>query len=195
MQKLYYKDLTLLTDQDVTSCFLMGKIMPVLHLICVETEHKNGSFKLGIGFPLYNRERKDLGNILRLYADNSSILENAIEDNRLQKFKDYFYTSAAKETPETVQGYTQFRRVQFKENKERLIRRFAKRHKSDIAQAKREYANFSQVKIELPYIVLDSKSSGQRFRLYIEEVNLEKNPGIPEFNSYGLTKTGGLPVF
>lgn len=195
MNKLYYLDIKLLSDQEVTSSFLMEKIMSAFHLIFVETERNNGSFKIGIGFPLYNKTKRELGNILRLYADSSFILENAIKDNRIKKFNDYLITSDIKITPETVHGYSQFRRVQFKENKERLVRRFARRHKTDIDLAEKEYVSFSPQKSELPYIVLDSKSSGHRFKLYIDEVYQEKNTGLPVFNSYGLTKTGSLPIF
>ncbi len=195
MGRLYYEDLYMLANQDIAVNFLMSKVMSSLHLICVENARLSGSFNLGIGFPQYSKEKKSLGAVIRLYSEDSSLLAKTASDNRLRRLEDYIKINEVKEAPESPLGYKQYRRVQFKENKERLMRRYAKRHQTDIQQAKKDYAGFTPVKNNLPYIVLDSLSSGHRFRLYIEEVQLKEDAGDPVFNSYGLTSSGSLPAF
>ncbi len=195
MGRLYYEDLYLLANQDIAANFLMSKVMSSLHLICVENARQSGSFNLGIGFPQYSKEKKSLGAVIRLYSEDSSLLAKTAGDNRLRRLEDYIKINEVKEAPESPLGYKQYRRVQFKENKERLMRRYAKRHQTDIQQAQKDYAGFTPKKNNLPYIVLDSLSSGHRFRLYIEEVQQKEDAGAPVFNSYGLTSSGSLPAF
>ncbi len=195
MGTFYYKDLILLPNQEVSAAFLMGKVISVLHLICVEDEHRTGSVNTGIGFPGYNKEERTLGNLVRLFAANPDILHNSSSDRRLLRLDDYLKQGDIQPVPDTVQGYVQYRRVQFKENKERLVRRYAKRHNMDIKQAMKVYADYKNPANDLPYVTLDSLSSGQRFRLYINEVLQTDNTNPPVFNNYGLTKSGFLPYF
>ena len=195
MRTLYYQDLILLPNQEVSSTFLMGKVISALHLIFVEDEHKTGCVNIGLGFPRFNREKRTLGNIVRLYASSPDILLNSSCNSRLLRLTDYIKKGEIQPIPNIVQGYVQYRRIQFKENKERLVRRYAQRHHVDMKQAEKEYSCYKNPENNLPYVTLDSLSSGQRFRLYIDEVLQVENNNTLVFSSYGLIKSGALPYF
>ena len=190
-----YEDLVLRPDQDISSVFLMEKVMSALHLICVESEQKYGMVNIGLGFPQYNKEKKSLGQIIRLFSHDSSILHNLSSDIRLQRLEDYIQKGEICPIPTTLRGYVQYQRMQFKENKDRLIRRFAKRHHMDIKLAENKYQECKKPVINLPYVTLTSSSSKKRFRLYIKESSLTENSSPLVFSSYGLTKSGVLPYF
>ena len=193
---LYYEDLILLPDQEISVSFLMGKVISALHLICIESEHAIGAVNIGLAFPRYSKEKRSLGNVVRLYAQNPDTLRNSSSDSRIRRLDDYIRKGGITPVPSVVQGYVQYRRMQFKENKARLIRRHAKRHDLDINQAAKQYTDYKIPANDLPYVTLNSLSSQQRFRLYIDEVRLEtKNDNNLVFSSYGLTKSGVLPYF
>lgn len=195
MNKLFYKELTLLPDQEIATNFLMSKVMSALHLVCVEFEHRSGVVKLGIGFPEYSKEKRTLGNKVRLFATTSEVLDRTTGNSRLQHLGEYLRIGALRRTPDSVNGYVQYLRVQFKENKERLIRRYVQRHQMDLEETEKLYSNFKRPEPNLPYVTMNSLSSGQRFKLYISMVIQTSENGVPVFNSYGLIKTGSLPLF
>ena len=193
---LYYEDLILLPNQEISVSFLMGKVISALHLICIESEHATGAVNIGLAFPRYSKEKRSLGDVVRLYAHNPDTLRNSSSDSRILRLDDYMRKGEIAPVPADIHGYVQYRRVQFKENMARLIRRHAKRHDMDINQAKDLYTDYKVPTNNLPYVVLNSLSSQQRFRLYIDEVKLEGgNDSTPVFSSYGLTKSGVLPYF
>lgn len=182
-------------NQEVPVNFLIKKVMTVIHLICVESEHCTGAVNLGLGFPQYNKEEKNLGSVIRLFAYSYDILRNATCDHRMQRLDDYIRKGEILEVPSDIREYVQYKRIQFKTNKERLMRRYAKRHNMDIGQVENLYVGYSSQKENLPYVMMDSLSSGLRFRLYIDEVKQLENSSPLIFNCYGLTVSGSLPYF
>lgn len=195
MKKLYYQDLILLANEEVSTNFLMSKVISALHLILIEGEHTTGSINIGVAFPGYCKEKRTLGNIVRLFALHTDILSNLSSDSRLCRLDDYIQKGEILPVPDTVQEFVQYQRVQLKENKERLVRRYAKRHQIDINQAEKKYAGYINPVNNLPYVILNSLSTGQRFKLYVDEVLQSKNTEPLIFNSYGLAKSGVLPYF
>ena len=195
MKKLYYQDLFLQADQEVSSNFLMSKVISALHLVLVEEEHNTGSINIGIAFPGYSKKKRTLGSIVRLFAHHPDILSNLSSDARLIRLDDYIQKGEIHPVPDTVQEFVQYQRIQFKENKERLVRRYAQRHQMDINQARKRYANYTNPVNNIPYVTLNSLSTGQRFNLYVDEVLPAKKTEFLAFNSYGLTKFGALPYF
>ena len=193
---LYYEDLILLPNQEIPVSFLMGKLLSALHLICIESEHATGSVNIGLAFPRYSREKRSIGNVVRLYAQNPDTLRNSSSDIRIRRLDDYIRKGEIAPVPAAIHGYVQYRRVQFRGNKARLIRRSAKRHGMDINKAKALYADYKAPANDLPSVTLNSLSTQQRFRLYIDEVRQEEGNDNPlVFGSYGLTKSGVLPYF
>jgi CRISPR-associated endonuclease Csy4 len=195
MKKLYYQDLILLANQEVSTNFLMSKVISVLHLVLVEDEHNTGSVNIGIAFPRYSKEKRTLGRIVRLFAYHPDILSNLSSEARLSRLDDYIQKGEILPVPDTVQEFVQYQRVQFKENKERLVRRYAQRHQIDINQARKKYSSYINPVNNIPYVTLNSHSTSQRFNLYVDEVLQDKNTESLGFNSYGLTKFGALPYF
>lgn len=195
MKKLYYQDLILLANQEVSTNFLMSKVISALHLVLVEDEHNTGCINIGIAFPGYSKEKRTLGGIVRLFAHHPEILSNLSSDVRLIRLDDYIQKGEILPVPDTIQEFVQYQRVQFKENKERLVRRYAQRHQMDINQARKKYADYINPVNNIPYVTLNSLSTGQRFNLYVDEVLQASNTESLAFNSYGLTKFGALPYF
>lgn len=194
MEIVCYEDLILKSVQEISVTFLMEKVMSALHMICVESEHTYGFVNFGVGFPQYNMEKKSLGHIIRLFATKDDILQKLSSDTRLVRLDDYVQKGEISPIP-TLDGYVQYRRVQFKENKDRLVRRYAKRHQTNLKLTESRYSEYKRCSSTLPYITMDSLSSRQRFKLYIKELTLRENSSPLVFNSYGLTKSGALPHF
>jgi len=192
--ELYYQDLNLLPTQDVSLNFLMSKVMSVIHLVCVESERAFGVVNIGIGFPKYDKEKRSLGSVVRLFAVNSDILLNSSSDRRLCRFEDYIQKGEVRLVPSTSCRYVQYRRIQIK-NKERIVRRYAKRHHANKEYVQKIYESCRNYSVDLPFVMMDSLSSGHRFSLFIDEVLQDKNFNTLSFNSYGLTKSGTLPYF
>ena len=136
-----------------------------------------------------------MGGIVRLFAHHPEILSNLSSDVRLIRLDDYIQKGEILPVPDTIQEFVQYQRVQFKENKERLVRRYAQRHQMDINQARKKYADYINPVNNIPYVTLNSLSTGQRFNLYVDEVLQASNTESLAFNSYGLTKFGALPYF
>ena len=63
MKKLYYQDLFLQADQEVSSNFLMSKVISALHLVLVEDEHNTVSINIGIAFPVYSKKKTNFGEL------------------------------------------------------------------------------------------------------------------------------------
>ena len=194
-KQLYYQDLVLLANQEVSPSFLMSKVINALHLILVEGEHKTGSINIGVAFPRYNKKKPTLGNIVRLFAYHTDVLSNLCSESRLLRLSDYIQKREILPVPDSVKEFVQYHRVQLKGNKERLMRRYAKRHQIDINQAEKVYASYNIPENDIPYVMINSLSTKQRFNLYVDEVLQAKNTESLVFDSYGLTKLGVLPYF
>ena len=122
-------------------------------------------------------------------------------------------TAAATAVPEKVSGYATYQREQPKTNKERLARRYAKRHNLDYETALNgiinlnapspdqdgyktqfRYCDMPQKNIPTPFIRLKSLSSEQTFCLWIKKTVVAEPAGTT-FSSYGLSATSTVPEF
>ena len=196
MVALFYQDLKLLHDQDVSSNFLMSKVMSVLHLKFCSLAYENGHVDVGIAFPGYDSLSVSLGNIIRLFSWKRDSLESVSMDRDLRKFYDYIKVNDIKETPYNCCNYVKYQRIQFNGNRGHQIRRYAKRHNISEYDASQLYKSYKPAKAELPYVILNSNSNGHRFRLYVKEIQYSNytDENII-FNNYGLTVGGVLPTF
>ena len=103
------------------------------------------------------------------------------------------YTSV-RHVPEKLTGYAIYQREQPKTNKERLARRYAKRHNVDYDTALVRYSEMVHKTIATPFIRLKSLSGDQEFCLWIKK-SMAAEPSGSTFSSYGLSAISTVPDF
>jgi CRISPR-associated endonuclease Csy4 len=87
------------------------------------------------------------------------------------------------------------RRVQAKSNPERLRRRLAKRKNITLEQARELIPENAAQKLNLPFVTLQSASTGKLFRLFIEHMPVQPESQNGDFSFYGLSSTATVPWF
>ena len=186
----HYIEIKLLHNPEIEFEFLWKKVFTQVHLALVESS--KGS--VGISFPKYGDTSFPLGDTLRLFASSQKELEALKIGQWLDRLQDYITVTEIREVPENVKGYAKFIRKQVKTGKERQARRYAKRHDVTYEEALKRYADMEEKTLPLPFIVLQSLSTDQEMKLFVERVMI--NDDISgDFNSYGLSKGGVVPIF
>ena len=217
----HYCELTCLRDAEISTGFLMGRLMHALHLTMVGATRDGQACPFGVTFPDYRpfasrdqakRFRQDdsaasgepndldgertppIGNRVRLFARSEQELD-AIEWSRsLIGLDDYVHRTRPRSTPSTIEHFAAFARHQPNASPERLIRRAMKRHGIDEAEARRRYGEYTMDRCRLPWVDMRSESSRHHFRLFIDRTELPATSGWG-FSTYGLSRTVSLPLF
>ena len=96
--------------------------------------------------------------------------------------------------PEKLTGYAIYQREQPKANKERLARRYAKRHNEDYDTAVLRYREMVHKTIASPFISLKSLSGDREFCLWIKK-SVMAEPSGATFSTYGLSAVSTVPEF
>lgn len=190
-----YVEITLLPSIDISPYFLWEKVYQQLHMAFVEIKNADNKIDVGIAFPDYKQDKKSkLGRKLRLFASTGDRLDSLNLKKRLFKLNDYVHVTSIRAVPEKIEGYACFKRIQLKGNNARLARRMVKRKKITYEQALLHFKSREEKMSNLPFINLKSKSTDNRFRLFIKKTD-SKNQVDGTFNSYGLSKTATVPWF
>lgn len=211
----YYLEITLLPNPDINLFNLWSKTFQQIHLGLVEMQDDQGRVPVGVAFPNYVSGEKYslLGDKLRLFAPDETTLARFDAARWLERLRDYVHCTSIRPVPASINRYATYHRVQAKTNKERLARRYAKRHGVDFATAlhgivdvsaraepdahyKRQfrYNDLPPPAITGPFIRMDSLSGGHSFRLCIKKtVVAEPSPG--GFSTYGLSRQATVPEF
>ena len=195
----FYIEITLISSPDFSPYELWSRIYTQLHLALVGTKAKVAKSEIGVSFPEYhfNSDKKIgfLGTKLRLFANQQELLEKLNLKAKLERLADYVHITSIQPVQQTkVTGYVSFCRKQIKSNAERLARRRVNKV-GDISfeEAIQRYQNGIKT-TDLPYIQLNSLSSAQPFKLFIEKRQGEKSSDF-EFSSYGLSSKSTVPEF
>jgi CRISPR-associated endonuclease Csy4 len=186
----YYIGITLLPDAEIGLGFLWKKVFTQVHLALAE----RGGGSIGVSFPKYGDKVFPMGDALRLFAGNEEALEALKIDEWMTRLRDYVTISGIQKTPDTIQEYVLFSRKQVKTGKERQARRYAKRHQVDYEEALKHYDNMEEKILNLPFVMLQSLSSNQEMKLFVEK-RRSTTEKIGDFNSYGLSKEATVPWF
>lgn len=183
-----YCDLTILPDAEFNQNLLMNALYNKLHraLVALKTN------QIGVSFPQYDQKKSMLGNQLRLHGEINP-LQQLMAASWLQGMKDHLAVGPIAALPSS-HGYQVVKRVQAKSNADRIRRRAIKRHMITQEEAFERIPNSVEKKLNLPFVVMGSGSTQQKFRLFIlqEEVS---NPESGGFSSYGLSKSTTVPRF
>jgi CRISPR-associated endonuclease Csy4 len=192
----FFLEITLLPNPEVGKNFLWSKVFQQIHLGLVEKQDEKGRVPIGISFPEYVTDEKFsvLGGKLRLLAKDEATLSQFNASQWLSRLSDYVHCTSIRPVPEKLTGYAIYQREQPKTNKERLARRYAKRHNVDYDTALMCYSEMAHQTITTPFIRLKSLSGGNEFCLWIKKTVVTE-PSGSKFSSYGLSAVSTVPDF
>ena len=183
----HYLEITLLPNYEINLFSLWSKTFQQIHLGLVEIQDAQKRVPIGLSFPEYKMGKKFsiLGSKLRLFAADEAALTRFDVASRLSRLSDYVHCTGIRPVPSTIKGYAIYQREQPKTGRERLARRYAKRHNLDYETAfngkvelcakhdnatecERMLMSYSEMPhktITTPFIRLKSLSSGNTFCL------------------------------
>ncbi len=212
----HYIEITLIENSDLNLFSLWSKTYQQLHLGLVEMQDAARRVPIGLSFPEYHMGDKFgiLGGKLRLFAQDETTLLKFNASKWLERLSDYVHCTSIRPVPDKLKGYANYRRIQPITSKERLARRYAKRHNMDYGTALNSlvelsvksadgigyekkmlrYAELPNPTITLPFIRLKSLSGGGEFCLWIKK-SVVTEPSGSTYSSYGLSPISTVPDF
>lgn len=184
----HYIEFRILPDPEFPSSIIMNLLYSKLHRALVQT----GSTNIGVSFPGFDNKKNRLGERLRLHGSETHI-QNVMDNLSLSALLDHLRVGEVQEVPQQV-NYVTVKRVQCKSSAERIRRRQIKRHQLSEQDALIRIPDTVQKQLTLPYVTLKSESTGQSFRLFINQERVE-NPETGAFNTYALSDRATVPMF
>lgn len=185
----HHIDITLRPDPEFSPTHLLDALFAKLHRALAQW----GTGEVGVSFPGLSPRGAHLGSTLRLHGDEPA-LHRLQALSWLYGIRDHVQTSAVASVPAHAQ-HRVVRRAQAKSSPERLRRRQMRRHGIDNAQALLRIPDQDGQRLALPYLHLQSASTGQAFRLFIEHGALTHTPCPGRFSAYGLSTQTTVPWF
>ena len=185
----HYLEIRLLPDPEFSPSLLMNALFAKFHRRLVDI----GSNDIGVSFPEVSSKPTGLGGRLRLHGSEPN-LEQLMADNWLTGMADHIRIAGPVPVPVEV-GYRVVRRVQAKSSPERLRRRLMKRQDIDEEAACRMIPDHLVQHLELPFLRLKSRSTGQSFRVFVDHLPVVTEPTSGPFSNYGLSPIATVPWF
>lgn len=187
----HYLDIRLRPDPDFQPAMLMGALYSKLHRALYDLSADD----IGVSFPDHKTgvRARTPGDRLRLHADQSR-LEQLMAIPWLTGMRDHVTLDPVQAVPVEVQ-YRIVRRRQFNTGGLSRAKRYAQRHSIEVEEAQRLMEAPAARQIALPFVQVSSRSSGQRFALFIEHGQPQSQPIAGRFNYYGLSGEATVPWF
>lgn len=186
----YYCDIRFIASLEFPVPVLLSSLYSMLHQALVKQERHD----IGVSFPNLGNSRFGLGDVLRLHGSQIS-LSQFMESNWISKgMQDYLILGKVDRVPETTTEKWAVRRVQTKSSPSRERARLMRRKGISEEQARLLIPDTSAKRLALPFVVLSSSSTGQKFHLFVSQ-KPSQEPLRALFNSYGLSNTGTVPRF
>lgn len=185
----YYVDIRLRPDPEFPAYQLMDALFAKLHRALVEQQRVD----IGISFPEVQSRPAKLGEILRLHGD-APALHALAEGPWMGGMRQMVDLAEVAATPADV-AYRRIMRVQAKSSPERLRRRRMRRKQISAEEACVQIPDSVAERVNLPFVEIASRSTGQRFRLFFRHGPIQPEPVSGSFNSYGLSQTATIPWF
>jgi len=183
-------------DAEFRENVLLNKTFTKLH----KALHDAKQTTIGVSFPNY---KVKLGDTIRLHGDKPS-LEALQQSNWLGGLSGYCEVSEILPIPDNIEGYRCVSRKQttmtLAKMKKRIEYQRAKgvlKTPEDVKAYKRQYKEemYGSHSLDNPYLELQSTSSGQLYRVFIEMDEIQSNSVIGDFNNFGLSKVATIPWF
>ncbi len=185
----HYVEIRLRPDPEFPEHQLMDALFSKLHRVLAEQQRTD----VGISFPGWQPRPQKLGDVLRLHA-NRIALASLISTAWLGGMQQMVQLSDITAAPAEVR-HRRLLRVQAKSSPERLRRRLMRRQQLSPEEAKAQIPDSAAERLSLPFVEIASRSTGQRFRLFLKP-GPELAQSVPgSFNAYGLSQTATVPWF
>lgn len=184
-----YIELQLLPDPEFATNVLMNALFAKLHRGLVSS----GEGRIGISFPDVEQKGVGLGARLRLHG-TAADLERLMSANWQQGMRDHLSCSTVSSVP-AVSDYRIVRRVQAKSSPERERRRLIARKGISADVAIQAIPDSTAKMLRLPFLLLNSQSTHQQFRLFVEHLPVQKEAVRGTFSDYGLSSSTTVPWF
>ncbi|NDY93316.1 type I-F CRISPR-associated endoribonuclease Cas6/Csy4 [Ideonella sp. TBM-1] len=193
----HYLELTLHQDPDFTEAQLMSALINKLHRALFDQLAIHGAASsVGLSFPAYRPRPGGLGRSVRLHG-SAQTLGLLMATTWLTGLRDHLQQPNPDilPVPGSVVAHRVVQRVQAQSNPNRLRRRWLKRHPGEAPEvAEAAFPAEAAEKLDLPFIQLRSRSTGQPFPLFVRQVVSAAKPGT--FNAYGMGLDGStVPWF
>ncbi|WP_249978923.1 type I-F CRISPR-associated endoribonuclease Cas6/Csy4 [Vreelandella olivaria] len=187
----HYIDIRLRPDPYFAPEMLMGALVNKLHRALFDLQATN----VGICFPAHKHgvRARTLGNHLRLHSEQAQ-LQQLMSGEWLTGMRDHAQVNELLAVPDNAQ-HINVARKQFNTGSPSRVKRYAKRHNISEEEAREIYAKVAGKCIELPFVTINSRSTQQRFSLFIEHGKLQEKPVVGPFNHYGLSPNATVPWF
>lgn len=185
----YYIEFGLLPDPEFTTSFLMNALFAKLHRVFVELNNR----ELGVSFPHARHAPIAIGDRLRIHGSDEN-LERLMAKKWLTGMHDHLQVESIEMIPKQTL-HSKIRRIQPKSNVDRLRRRHMKRHNVTYEVAARRIPDTAEQHVSLPYLKIQSQSTGQHFCLFIKQDEPGEIAIGGEFNAYGLSLGATVPWF
>ena len=182
-------DIVVLPDPEFPTTTLMNALFGKFHRGLV----RYGEGAIGVSFPEVRDEMRSLGNRLRLHGTLET-LRGFQQTDWLMGIRDHVSASSPRVVPASAR-HRVVRRVQAKSSPERQRRRLIARKGTSAEQAMQIIPDSTAERLNLPYLVLTSQSTGQQFRLFLEHLPVREQAMGGEFSAYGLSSTATVPWF
>lgn len=185
----HYLEIRLLPDPEFPATTLMNALFSKLHRGLVS----HGKGTIGVSFPDVEKTHRGLGSRLRLHGSSTDLLD-FIGAGWLTGMRDHVAVDGPSAVPAGAR-HRVVRRVQAHSNPERERRRLVARKGVSPEEALAAIPDSRGEQLELPFILLSSRSTGQQFRLFIEHLPIGDEARAGTFGSYGLSPAATIPWF
>ncbi len=184
-----YVDIILRADPEFAPSTLMNAVYAKLHKALVAIQ----AVDIGVSFPKAQTARATMGSHMRLHG-SSGTLDKLMETEWLKNMYDHVGVTEIQPIPNKV-SYVAVRRKQAKSSPERLRRRLIKRHGISEKEALQRIPEAAGKTLQLPFLRLQSGSTGQPFRIFIDQGKISEFHQDGDFNFFGISQTATVPWF
>jgi len=185
----YYLDIQLLPSSDFSVQILMNTLYVKFHRALVAQKR----FDIGVSFPDPEKTPLTLGALFRLHSNQISLQQFMDSNWLVGGMRDYVAYDRISEVPSAKNAWA-VRRLQAKSSPARERARLIRRKNISEKDAFLLIPDTSAKKLSLPFVVLYSQSTGQKFRLFISQKACQMLVD-GKFNSYGLSDVATVPKF
>ncbi|WP_110670834.1 type I-F CRISPR-associated endoribonuclease Cas6/Csy4 [Salinicola halophilus] len=187
----HYLDLRLRPDPDFPPSMLMGALYAKLHRALFDLQADD----IGVSFPDHKTgvNARTPGDRLRLHGDKDR-LDQLMALSWLAGLRELVECSDVAPVPANAR-HRVVKRRQFNTGSPSRARRYARRHGISEVEAGELMKTPAQRRVELPFVQVGSRSTGERFALFLEHGELQSRPTHGRFNHYGLSREATIPWF
>jgi len=186
----HYLDVHLLPDPEFAPHHLLTALYAKLHRALVQLQSQG----LAVGFPGYSDRPLGLGQTLRVFGSPDALAQ-LMASPWLKGMADHVTVDPVLAPVPVSAEHRRLSRVQAKSNPERLRRRQMKRHGLTPEQARERVPDSAAEALHLPFLSVQSASTGQRFLMFLRLGPVQADPVHGDFNAYGLSATATTPWF